>query len=155
LASHSIQFHVRFGRAGTAPLGARFWWCFGAEDDLALPLTRAQGIECDVGRDPPRPSSKATVSLEGTIGQRPEDLLEARLNEVVVVVFPPAKYSKEGVVDHPNQSIVYLPGDSGVSLKDRVNELRVACRYLSDWLRRRRVTGDGAEPRTLGGGVFH
>jgi hypothetical protein len=94
-------------------------------DDLAFTLARSQGIEGHMGRDPSGPGAQAAVSGKGPIRQGAKDLLEASLNQIVVVVLTTSENSKQGVIDHPNQSVVDLARDARISLQDRVDQFVV------------------------------
>ena len=85
------------------------------EADRALTPARSQRVQTDVGCHPARPGSKTAKMCEGVSRQGEDDLLECRLNQVLVVGLPPSHDSVQARVDHAHEPIVQELGRTPIA----------------------------------------
>lgn len=124
-------------------------------DHPALALTRTQGVQGDVSGDTACPGAQTAIASEGPIREGAQDLLEAGLDQIVVVAFSATKNPKQSVINDANESVVDLSGNPRVTLKNSVDEFLIGWLIPSTRVGRTLVHLDGAEPGTLGGARFH
>jgi hypothetical protein len=88
----------------------------GAIEDPPFAVARTQGRKRHVARESRRPRAQIAAAPVGIGTERPNDLLENGLNQIVVIGLAPAEDAIEREIDDPEQTLVQQARDALVAL---------------------------------------
>jgi hypothetical protein len=102
---------------------------FGLHGRVEYPIraaSPAERIEGHMRGDRRGECRQPAASRETATREREDDLFECRLNEVFMVLLPPAEDPIEGRVNHGDQSVVKFAGRPNVAIDDGGDERLIA-----------------------------